>query len=63
MAGDEAKALELKNKGNELFKQKKWKGALEQYTLAIRADASNAILFGNRAACYLFLEKYASNIV
>jgi hypothetical protein len=59
MTGDNEHALQLKNKGNELFKKRDWLGAIGQYTLAIQVTDSNPILFANRASCYFFLQRSA----
>lgn len=48
----------LKNKGNDLFKAKKFKEAIEYYTKAIKVKEDEAILYSNRAICYLNLNKY-----
>jgi hypothetical protein len=52
-----SKALELKNKGNELFVGKEYTAANEIYTQAISQDENNAVLYANRAACALALQK------
>jgi len=46
-------APELKSLGNERFGAKDFAGAIQCYSMAIQSDESNAILFGNRAACHL----------
>jgi hypothetical protein len=50
-------AATLKEEGNTLFTQKKYKEARIKYTLAIGLDPSNPVLFANRAACNLSLKK------
>jgi Flp pilus assembly protein TadD len=50
-------AAELKEQGNLFFLTKKYKDALSKYTEAIALDKTNAVLFSNRAACYLALKE------
>jgi Flp pilus assembly protein TadD len=50
---------QLKDQGNQLCRQKDYANAITKFTEAIELDgSSNAILFTNRAACYLGLKKY-----
>ncbi|KIJ57243.1 hypothetical protein M422DRAFT_238835 [Sphaerobolus stellatus SS14] len=49
----------LKAQGNSLFVKGQHLQAIEKYTAAIDIIADNAILFANRAASFLALEKYA----
>jgi hypothetical protein len=51
-------AAELKDEGNKLFVAKKYEQASRKYSDAIAKDASNAVLYANRAACALNLQKY-----
>lgn len=51
-------ATKLKDEGNALFAKKDYQAALNKYSQAMQQDAENAILFANRAACALQLEKY-----
>jgi len=51
-------AAELKSEGNKLFGQKKYDQAAVKFTKAIELDRSNAILYANRAACYLALKRF-----
>ncbi|EGR31789.1 hypothetical protein IMG5_101980, partial [Ichthyophthirius multifiliis] len=55
---DIQKAEEFKEKGNDLFKKKEYLKAIEQYTNALQYNNQNSSYYGNRAACYLALEKY-----
>lgn len=55
---DKVKAEEFKNKGNDLFKKKDYVAAVESYTNAISVACNEASYYGNRAACYLAMEKY-----
>jgi tetratricopeptide (TPR) repeat protein len=54
-------AMNFKNQGNDLFKQKKYKDAAEFYTKAIEVDAGvpeiDIASYTNRAACNLHLSK------
>jgi len=45
-------ADKLKNEGNDLVKQEKYKEALEAYNAAIKIDGNNAIYYCNRAAAH-----------
>lgn len=53
-----ARAAELKAEGNAFFVEKKWVKALNKFTQALELDNKNAILYSNRAACYLHLDRY-----
>lgn len=50
-------AENLKQNGNELYKQKKYQEALEMYSEAIRLLPC-AAYYGNRSATYMMLNKY-----
>jgi hypothetical protein len=52
-AKERAMAEEVKSKGNEAMKRKQWQGAIDFYTEAIKADASNAVYRANRSAALL----------
>ncbi|OJA20368.1 hypothetical protein AZE42_09500 [Rhizopogon vesiculosus] len=51
-------ATQLKNEGNELFRNQDYVGALTKYSEALTLDDKNAILYANRAACHYGLNKY-----
>ena len=51
-------AAALKDQGNAAFTKGDYAGALKFYTQAITADSNSAVLFNNRAACYLALGQY-----
>ena len=57
---DEAK--QIKEQGNQLFKEGRYEDALTCYTKALNLDTSGVgernVYLKNRAACYLKLEKY-----
>eukprot|EP00697_Spironema_sp_BW2_P012342 gnl/Spiro4/28569_TR14127_c0_g1_i1.p1 gnl/Spiro4/28569_TR14127_c0_g1~~gnl/Spiro4/28569_TR14127_c0_g1_i1.p1 ORF type:complete len:382 (-),score=87.76 gnl/Spiro4/28569_TR14127_c0_g1_i1:204-1349(-) len=55
---DIAKAEELKNKGNELLRQKRYVEAIELYSAAIHANPNSAIFYANRAAAASAVAKY-----
>ena len=46
-------AVELKNKGNEAFKEKNWPKALDYYTQAIEKNDKEPAFFTNRAQVLL----------
>ena len=52
----------VKNKANELFKQKKYEEAIEEYTKVLEFDPSNkkfnSLILANRALCYQKLNKH-----
>ena len=51
----------VKNKGNEIFKQKKYEEAIEEYTKILDFDPNNkkfnSLILANRALCYQKLNK------
>ncbi|KDQ56989.1 hypothetical protein JAAARDRAFT_194178 [Jaapia argillacea MUCL 33604] len=51
-------STELKAQGNSLFAKKDFIGAFNKYSAAIDQDPTNAILYANRTACSLNLQKY-----
>ncbi|KAI0038600.1 TPR-like protein, partial [Auriscalpium vulgare] len=51
-------AAQLKERGNALFAKKDYRAAVAKYTAAIALDSQNAVLYANRAACYLGLKSY-----
>lgn len=54
-----SEADRLKAEGNALFAKKNFKGAYKKYTEALKHDDKNPILYSNRAACSLGLNRYA----
>lgn len=59
-------ATNFKNQGNECYKAKKYKDAIQYYTQGLDIehgiDSLNAALYSNRAACNLELKNYRSCI-
>lgn len=58
---DEKKRVEaedLKNKANNLFKEKHFEQAIEYYTKAIEVNPSVAVYYGNRSIAHLKMESY-----
>lgn len=47
-----------KENGNQLFKIKQYRSALPLYTEAINLCPETAAYYGNRAACYIMLNRY-----
>ncbi len=50
-------AVRLKTEGNALFAKNDFSAAYKKYTEALRHDDKNAILYCNRAACSLGLNR------
>ncbi|KAH9891072.1 hypothetical protein C8Q73DRAFT_734877 [Cubamyces lactineus] len=53
-----AEAERLKAEGNALFVQRNFAGAYKKFTEALQHDDKNAILYCNRAACSLGINRY-----
>ena len=53
---DKAKALQLKDEGNQLFAKEDWEGAKEKYNEAIKLDPTNHVFYSNRSACWASLK-------
>lgn len=56
-------AEQIKNKGNELMSQAKYKEAIAYYTKAIELEPENAIFFANRAAAHTHLKGYNDAVI
>lgn len=56
-ASDAARAAALKDEGNKLYVAKDYPAAHAKYTEAIEADNENAVLWANRGACALAMNK------
>ncbi|GMM28567.1 protein channel [Martiniozyma asiatica (nom. inval.)] len=54
-------AVDLKTKGNELFKDKKYEAAIEFYSKALKCKEDH-IFYGNRSACYSALGNFEKTI-
>lgn len=52
------KAEEKKALGNDLYKKKQFKEALEKYEEAIQLDNTELLYYNNKAACYMELKEY-----
>lgn len=52
------KSIKLKEEGNRMMKEGKFKKAVELYTEAIEETKSMMILYTNRAMAYFKLEEY-----
>ncbi|KYQ99856.1 hypothetical protein DLAC_03809 [Tieghemostelium lacteum] len=53
-----AESLKLKEKGNQMFAQQKYKEAIEYYSMSIQLDSTNSVLYANRAFAYIKLKNY-----
>jgi small glutamine-rich tetratricopeptide repeat-containing protein alpha len=53
-----ADAEKLKKEGNAKLQQQDYKGAIAEYTKAIRLDPENAVYFSNRSAAYAYMKDY-----
>ena len=49
---------ELKQKGNDAMKDKKFDSAVKFYSEAIKLDPNNHVLYSNRSAAYMKQERY-----
>lgn len=58
MASTTEQAAKLKEDGNRLYGLKDYAAAHGKYSKAISLDASNAVLYANRAACLFAMKKY-----
>jgi stress-induced-phosphoprotein 1 len=56
------KLSKLKFAGDKLYKNKKWKMAIDTYTEAIELDNTNYSLFSNRSACYAALNDFENSL-
>ncbi len=50
--------MELKNKGNEAYKNKKFDEALNLYEEAIKLNPEEPLYYNNKAAAYIELKQY-----
>lgn len=48
----------IKNRGNDNFKAKNFKAAIEDYSDAIRIREDEPTAYSNRAQCYLYMQQY-----
>eukprot|EP00761_Pharyngomonas_kirbyi_P012124 gb/GECH01012151.1/.p1 GENE.gb/GECH01012151.1/~~gb/GECH01012151.1/.p1 ORF type:complete len:458 (+),score=158.58 gb/GECH01012151.1/:1-1374(+) len=55
-------AEQLKNKGNEMMKQKNYESAIEYYTQAINTYDQNHVFYANRAAAHSYRKQYDNAI-
>ncbi|XP_078379165.1 tetratricopeptide repeat protein 12-like [Oculina patagonica] len=58
----EAESEKLKGKGNDAFKEGKFKEAISNYTMAIAKVCTNPVLYTNRAQAYIKLDDFESAI-
>jgi stress-induced-phosphoprotein 1 len=62
MDGNKSQAEELKKKGNEVYKQRKFEEAVELYAQAAELDPDNMLLLTNKAAALFEMGKYDESI-
>lgn len=63
MASTTEQAAKLKEDGNRLYGLKDYAAAHGKYSKAISLDASNAVLYANRAACLFAMKKSAISML
>uniref|UniRef100_A0A7S4KEK5 Uncharacterized protein n=1 Tax=Paramoeba aestuarina TaxID=180227 RepID=A0A7S4KEK5_9EUKA len=56
----QSRVQELKDAGNKLFYQKKYRPAMAKYKLALELDRTNHVLYSNVSGCYFCLGEYES---
>lgn len=54
---DSARVQDLKTEGNALFSKGEWSAAYDKYAEAVQYDDQSAILYADRAACAIHLQK------
>lgn len=54
---NKTRAAQLKDEGNKLYVKKDYALAYSKYSEAIDLDPNNAVLYANRAACLLAMDK------
>ena len=53
-----SQADQFKAEGNALFAKKNFAGAYKKYSEALKYASNNPVLYSNRAACCLSLDRY-----
>jgi stress-induced-phosphoprotein 1 len=51
-------AVQLKEAGNQFFKEKNYDAAIKKFSEAIALEPRNPTFYGNRAACFYFTAKW-----
>lgn len=51
-------SLQLRDQGNNLYKQKRYNEAITAFTKAIGINQSNPTYYNNRAKCYQQIDLY-----
>ena len=54
--------LQLKELGNNQFKNKNYSSAIEYYTRGINMNPSEPVLYANRGTCFKCLGKYKESV-
>ena len=57
---DPVKAEEYREKGNELFKEGNYPGAIKEYTEGLKRDPNSKAIYANRSQAYIKLAEFPS---
>lgn len=64
---NDAFSMDLRDRGNQQFRKKQWREAMELYNRSLRyaADGSDniSLAYGNRSACFFYLQMYSRCLI